>query len=494
MNDERIRRTILENELIGIVTFDSHGRIVAINKAAERIFHCRGEEISGEPAGILLTRPRLLEDDSDTARAVTGKRKDGKEIPLQMAVNGFFIDAKRYFNAIFRYPVEMREADEELFTRHLCVEQSPSIVLITDADGNIEYVNPKFTAITGYEPGEVMGRNPRLLKSGEKSPAEYDELWRTITSGKEWRGEFHNRKKDGEFYWASASISPVKGAGGVIRHYVAIQEDITERKAADEELRKAYDVISADLEAAAAIQRRLLPRAADLEGVRFHWLFYPSRFVAGDTFGYFPIEPGVFAFYLLDVSGHGVPAAMLSASLNWILSYGKMEDQDSAGTSAPGLTASPGALLKSLNGLFQEHHHSGQFITMIYGILEVAKSRITMSQAGLPPPLLRDSSGAVTAIGSGGFPIGILPGMDYEEDSFPFHPGDRLYLYSDGVTECFDDESRQFSGERLAAEIERLSSMDLPDQLKAMEEELIHWHGSNRFDDDVTMLAIERRR
>jgi len=494
LNDERIRRTILENELIGVATFDSHGRIVAINKDAERIFHCRGEEISGEPAGVLLTRPRLLEDDSDTVRAVTGKRKDGKEIPLHMAVNGFVIDGNKYFNAIFRYPGEMREAEEELFNLRLCVEQSPSIVLITDADGNIEYVNPKFSSITGYEPGEVMGRNPRLLKSGEKSPAEYAELWRTITSGKEWRGEFHNRKKDGEFYWASASISPVKAAGGVIRHYVAIQEDITERKAADEELRKAYEVISADLEAAAAIQRRLLPQPADLEGVRFHWLFYPSRFVAGDTFGYFPIEPGMFAFYLLDVSGHGVPAAMLSASLHWILSHKKMEDQESAGASPPGLMTSPAALLKTLNGLFQEHLHSGQFITMIYGIIDLGNSRITISQAGLPPPLFRDSSGAVTSIVGGGFPIGILPDADYEEDSFPFHPGDCLYLYSDGVTECFDDEERQFSGKRLAGLIESLSGADLPDQLEAIEEELIHWRGSNRFDDDVTMLAMERRR
>lgn len=494
MKDERIWRTILENELIGIVTFDSLGRIVSINKAAERIFHCCGEEISGEPAGILLTRPHLLEDDSDTVRAVTGKRKDGKEIPLHMTVSGFFIDGKRYFNAIFRDPGEMGVAEEELFTLHLCVEQSPSIVLITDADGNIEYVNPKFTSITGYESGEVIGRNPRLLKSGEKSPAEYAELWRTITSGKEWRGEFHNRKKDGEFYWASASISPVKGAGGVIRHYVAIQEDITERKAADEELRKAYEIIRADLEAAAAIQKRLLPEAVTVEGVRFHWMFHPSSFVAGDTLGYFRVEPGVFAFYLLDVAGHGVPAAMLSASLHWILSHKKMEDQESAGASRPGLMTFPAAFLKTLNGLFQDYLHSGQFITMIYGIIDLGKSRITISQAGLPPPLFRDSSGAVTFIVGGGFPIGILPDADYEENSFPFHPGDCLYLYSDGVTECFNDESRQFSGERLAGLIESLTVMDLPDQLKAIEEDLIHWRGSNHFDDDVTMLAIERRR
>src|SRR5271157_4848320 len=116
------------------------------------------------------------------------------------------------------------------------VEQSTSCVIITDLRGNIEYVNPKFTELTGYTLQEALGKNPRILKSGE-SPAEmYEQLWRTITSGGEWRGEFHNKKKNGELYWESAVISPIRNAQGVTTKFLAVKEDITERKRAEERL------------------------------------------------------------------------------------------------------------------------------------------------------------------------------------------------------------------------------------------------------------------
>lgn len=117
----------------------------------------------------------------------------------------------------------------------LAVEQSPCSILITDAAGVIEYTNPKFTALTGYSAEEVRGKNPRFLKSGDMPPEAYKELWMTLSSGQEWRGEFHNRKKNGEFYWESASISPVINGEGKITHFVAVKEDITERKRAEEE-------------------------------------------------------------------------------------------------------------------------------------------------------------------------------------------------------------------------------------------------------------------
>jgi PAS domain S-box-containing protein len=103
------------------------------------------------------------------------------------------------------------------------VEQSPTAVVLTDPDGNIEYVNPKFTQTTGYSQEEVIGKNPRFLKSGETSSEEYRDLWDTITVGKEWRGEFHNKRKDGSLVWEHTSISPVRDANGVISHYLAIK-------------------------------------------------------------------------------------------------------------------------------------------------------------------------------------------------------------------------------------------------------------------------------
>ncbi|MBM3791442.1 MAG: PAS domain S-box protein, partial [Acidobacteria bacterium] len=132
-----------------------------------------------------------------------------------------------------------KTAEEQLQKVMHAVEQSPSSVVITDAEGRIEYVNPKFTEITGYSNEEVLGQNPRILKSGEMTQEQYRALWETITGGEEWRGEFHNRRKDGELFWEMASISPVKDSRGEITHFVAIKEDITHRKNLELQLRQS---------------------------------------------------------------------------------------------------------------------------------------------------------------------------------------------------------------------------------------------------------------
>ncbi len=125
-----------------------------------------------------------------------------------------------------------RETEQSLRKFSTVVDQSPASVVITDTAGNIEYVNKKFTEISGYQPEEVLHRNPRMFKSGHTSQEEYQRLWETIVSGGEWHGEFLNRKRDGEFVWESAYISPIKGADGTITNYLAIKEDITETKEA----------------------------------------------------------------------------------------------------------------------------------------------------------------------------------------------------------------------------------------------------------------------
>ncbi len=126
-----------------------------------------------------------------------------------------------------------RRAGSENSVRLLmrAVEQSPALIAITDAEGRFEYVNPGFVRGTGYRPDEVIGRRLSMFKSGMTPPEEYRQLWRVISSGADWHGEFHNRRKDGSLYWVAASISPVRDEAGQITHYVAVEEDITEIKA-----------------------------------------------------------------------------------------------------------------------------------------------------------------------------------------------------------------------------------------------------------------------
>ncbi len=121
-------------------------------------------------------------------------------------------------------------AEAKLRTLSRAVEQNPASIIITDIFGNIEYVNPKFTELTGYSFDDATGNNPRILKSGITTQEEYKGLWETITSSNEWRGEFQNRKKNGEIYFESAVISPITDEQGRITHFVAVKEDITESK------------------------------------------------------------------------------------------------------------------------------------------------------------------------------------------------------------------------------------------------------------------------
>jgi len=139
-----------------------------------------------------------------------------------------------------RYQQNLEEAvahrTRELQKVITAVEQSANAVIMTDAAGNIEYVNPAFTEATGYQRHEVIGKNPRFLKSGVQDERVYEQLWKTITSGKRWRGEFCNRAKDGHLFWELCSIAPIRDDEGRIVNYVAIKEEITERKRLEEQL------------------------------------------------------------------------------------------------------------------------------------------------------------------------------------------------------------------------------------------------------------------
>jgi PAS domain S-box-containing protein len=134
-----------------------------------------------------------------------------------------------------------KAAENQLRKLSWAVEQSPASVVITDTEGTIEYVNPKFTEVTGYTLEEAIGQNPRILKSGDQATEVYMELWKTISAGKEWKGELHNKKKNGELYWESVLISPIKNEKGELQYFLGVKEDITEKKKIIEQLVVAKD-------------------------------------------------------------------------------------------------------------------------------------------------------------------------------------------------------------------------------------------------------------
>ena len=164
-------------------------------------------------------------------------KKDGTLIHAEIATHTLTFEGRSAWLALAYDVTDRLRAEETLRKLSRAVEQSPASVVITDTKGDIEYVNPKFVQATGYTAAEVRGMNPRILKSGLQPPDLYRSLWETITSGGEWRGEFQNLKKNGDLFWEFATISPIHDDRGRITHFLAVKEDITERKHAEEALR-----------------------------------------------------------------------------------------------------------------------------------------------------------------------------------------------------------------------------------------------------------------
>ncbi len=188
-------------------------------------------------------------------------RKNGEDFPAEVLLSAFDYGGKRVLQATVRDITARKRVEIELKKLSVAVEQNPAIIVITDREGNIEYVNPKFSQTTGYTLDEARGKNPRILKSGKTTPEEYQKLWDTILSGREWRGVFYNKKKNGEYYCEQALIAPIKDELGRITNFIAIKEDITERKGAEEALKKAHDDlanVNLELKKASAVKSRFL--------------------------------------------------------------------------------------------------------------------------------------------------------------------------------------------------------------------------------------------
>ena len=234
----------------GILVVDSRGRRLFHNQRFVELFRMPPDLVANRDhrpmlkyAATLLKNPEpvmakihhLNQHPDETSR-------DEIELLNGMVVDRYsapVIDKEGvYYGRIwtFRDITERKRNEEMLQKLSLAVEQSPASVLITNASGDISYVNQKFTEVTGYKLSEVLGRNPRLLNARVSPPEHFRNLWSTITRGDEWKGELCNRKKSGEIYWEAATIRPITDAQGTITSYLALKEDITERRRAEREL------------------------------------------------------------------------------------------------------------------------------------------------------------------------------------------------------------------------------------------------------------------
>ncbi len=242
----RLTQFSLEGASDAVEWIDPQGHIIYVNQAECLALGRSREEIlslSIPDVDPLFPKERwgAFWEELKTRGAMTfetqHQTKEGRVFPVEVTANYLEFDRQEYCFAFARDITERKRTEERLRKLSSAVEQSPASVVITDTRGTIEYVNPTFTRVTGYTAEEAIGQNPRILKSGMQPDTMYKELWKTVLSGREWHGEFANRKKNGDIFWESASIVPIKNPAGAITHLLAVKEDISERKRAEEALK-----------------------------------------------------------------------------------------------------------------------------------------------------------------------------------------------------------------------------------------------------------------
>lgn len=238
----RAPREALEAMSDGFFAFDAQWRAIRANAAGLKLIGKTRQQALGKELWELFPASACSVNGREYQRAVRERIPVRFEEFIPAPLNQWF-EVHAYvsngdLNVFFYNITQRKRIEERLRQLSQAVEQSPSVVMIANTKGCIEYVNPKFTELTGYTFEETLGKNPRILNAGD-SPSQGKELWSTILAGKEWRGEFHNKKKNGELYWEYASISPIFDEDGRITHFVAVKENITRRKMMEASLLQA---------------------------------------------------------------------------------------------------------------------------------------------------------------------------------------------------------------------------------------------------------------
>ena len=295
-----------------------------------------------------------------------------------------------------------------------------------------------------------------------------------------------------DFAVVSARVQTQLSLKRAVDKIVALEKDLARRNQA---LETANQRMSRDLEAAAKVQQSMLPTSLpNRNGLAFAWLFRPCDELAGDILNIFQINDTHIGLYLLDVSGHGVQAALLSVTLCRVLT--PLSDQPNLVRRRNPQSDSfeptpPGEVVAELNRRFQVNPDTGQYFTIHYAVLNTETYELRSVCAGHPGPVYLPAEGEPVIMTSRSFPVGWVPEAAYEEQCVHLQPGDRLYFYSDGINEAMNGQREQFGEARIVEAGRTCRGMSLQASLDELASAAEAW-SERGFEDDATLMAIER--
>ena len=365
------------------------------------------------------------------------------------------------------------------------LESAANGIIITDTRGVVEWVNPGFTRLTGYTSHEIVGRSLKILSSGVHDPEFFRSMWSSILAGNVWHDEVINRRKDGTFYTEEMTITPVLDDQNRIVRFVAVKQDITGRKQLEELMLRDKKRMESELDVAREIQMSMLPESsavlAGRKDVGIEALLISAREVGGDFYDFFWIDDENICFFVGDVSGKGVPAALLMAVTKTLLKSGSKDQRSTA------------AIISRVNNELSKDNDKYMFVTVFIGILNTTTGYLVYTNAGHNPAYLLGLPGTgVKRLGELHGPVlGAMEDRDYGETVFQVQRGEKLFVYTDGIVESRDSGNSLYSDERLFSLLSDCMTLPMPELVQKVLDDIKIHEGEAEQADDITMLTVE---
>jgi PAS domain S-box-containing protein len=497
-----------------LLTLNQHGVITELNSAGERLLQIPAvnaiglhaldvfkiDDYSEEAFGELLHSQQTVGESLRLRFHIHLQHVSAEPIWIAAAISPFWRDERLYYLLVItniedqiQVEREKQRAEDrlrEILNRMRLQQQAMdehAIISIANTDGEITYINKLFTRISGYSEAELMGQNHRVLRSGLHPPSFYRNLWRTISNGRIWRGEIANRARNGEIYWVSSTIVPMKDLDGKITEYISIRTDITANKLAEKALQEARQ---RELVVGRQIQATLL--AGDLPDydsseLRIATLSQPAQDIAGDFHEIIPMSEGRYDLITGDVMGKGVPAALVGAAFKKEL-YQVLTELFSKSNDDPPLEAILSALHQEMTAtLFQLE----TFITLSYLRIDPEHERLSLINAGHTHALL-NLDGELRTLEGDNMPLGASRDEVFHAQHNPFPMGSSLLLYSDGLTEARNSAGEEFGFERLSQEFQKLDESGIPVRImiEALQLCVADFTDHSPAQDDQTLILV----
>jgi phosphoserine phosphatase RsbU/P len=375
--------------------------------------------------------------------------------------------------AMLRNLTQGREALQISALLSRVVEQTADSVILTDASGVIQYVNPAFEVTSGYTREEAVGQTPRLLKSGMHDAEFYRQMWALVSEGHSYRGMVINRKKTGELYWARQSITSMRDDTGRVTHFFSVSQDITELKKKQEQ--------EFQLQLARAVQQRLYTAPPLLLGFDIGASAHPADETGGDYFDFISMSDGSLVIAIADAKGHGFGSALIMAlTRSYVRCFAAMQLELNE-------------ILARVNQMLLKDLKHGDFVTLFLVRLNPSSRTLSYSSAGHVPGLVLLESGDVKCtLESTGPPLGLFAASEFSlRQPVTLDPGEIAVFLTDGVTESTTPDGHQFGVHRVLDRVRAFrndSASNIADGI---------YHATRAFvrgdlqDDDITSVIIK---